>query len=496
MGFSTDAWTNTMKRMKNISKVLLFALLPLLAAGCVTDRSTMPDNRLDASEKVSVTIEPLAAIGSTIDGVTVGSVRIIAVGDTGAVEFNKNRNAFSGDLGYDDQEYGPNEAGDYIVDIFPGRYDFYVVVNESAAHTAALNAIRSRADLLAVKLVATEIEAVTEASMVCVGSVAAVDVRRDGGGEGPGPAEVSVGGGAWSDELTVYVERVATKLSVKVRKNTADPGDSFVIKGARLANVPQYSYMVAQNYDGGFGEKTAYTGNAAFDANTGTYAVLFENYIVPEHLMTNPGDNTGATTLTLVADYTVAGDNAADEVGYTMPLLGNASNFNMVRNRHYIVEITIAARGEFEYTPFIEYEVAKWDKAAADEGDVTIDDIYEISWDWAAGTNVEGANTVGVGNNGYVRMDFTLAAPEMALWTAHLTNPLDFYIDEVSGAGSGSARAGIPYSIVIRPRAESSTALFTEFYITLDNGTREIEYDLIEGRSGPGNRWIIRQIPN
>ncbi len=181
-----------------------------------------------------------------------------------------------------------------------------------------------------------------------------------------------------------------------------------------------------------------------------------------------------------------------------MLLLGKeAESYDLVRGNHYIVNVTITERGEFFYTPLLDYVVADWNEVAGDPGKVTIDDnIYKVSWEWADGTTLEdGGNTARVGYNSAVTIEFILDLPAQAQWTAHLSNPLDF---EFVGAGSGVARTGVPYDIVVTPRnAVSTNDVSTEIYINLNNGTTEIEYDLNgDGPVGPGHRLVVRQIPS
>jgi hypothetical protein len=102
-----------------------------------------------------------------------------------------------------------------------------------------------------------------------------------------------------------------------------------------------------------------------------------------------------------------------------------------------------------------------------------------------------------VGLNGSLVYEFILANPT-ASWTAHLTNPAQFYFDlSGDGVSEGVTREGHVNRIVIRPVAEVATSVSTEFYITVEYGGKTVEIDLnVGGSSGSGHRYVIRQIPN
>ncbi len=490
-----------MECMKKIFKpdaAILAAAFVMLLPGCGRDETGAD------SERTPVKVATRAAIGSEIDGVTLNSVRIIAVDDTGYVAFNEYRDADSDDLGFVDGELGELTAGNFIVSILPGTYDFYAVVNELSAQRAALDAAKGLSALKAIKLSASDIP--SEADMVCVGEAAGVRVIP--AADEDSHAMVSIGGATATERLNIPVVRAVTKLTVKVRKQTADALDSFSIKGAELSNVPEYSYLLPQTYDGTLRQNVDISPETAvaFTANSDVYSEVSTGYVMPEYLMATPTGSANATRLVLTADYTTAGGSSFSDVEYGMTLLKGVDedgiaidNFNMVRGTHYVVNVTIEKLGGFDY--YIEYEVAKWDKVTDDPSNVTIgDDFYQFSGKWADGTVTEDNGDVAlVRLNESVTMEFTLSRPTSGTWTAQLSNPDDFYFDLSSGGvRSGVARPGFINKIVVSPRrGTSSSNVSTEIYINISNGVNEIECDLVNDEgTQPGKRYVIKQIPN
>lgn len=89
------------------------------------------------------------------------------------------------------------------------------------------------------------------------------------------------------------------------------------------------------------------------------------------------------------------------------------------------------------------------------------------------------------------QFSFKMDTPVGAVWTAHLTNPVDFeLIGEYSGVGGGSAA-----SLKVRPRRayEEGTERTTELYITYQvTGGVEERPDFNQGTSVPGTSNTVR----
>ena len=488
-----------MGRMKSIFRlnVALWAVIVLLP-GCMRDGTQVASGENDPVE-----IATRAAIGSTIDGLTVGSVRIIAIDDTGRVVFNEYRDADSEGLDFEERNLG-DILGNFIVTVMPATYDFYAVVNETAAMNTMLDGVTGLPDMKEIKLPAADLTA--EGSMICVGSVTGVRVLSAVDNETHG--KVSIAGATAVDKLNIPVVRASAKLTIKVRKQTADPLDRLSITDVSLSNVPQYCYMMPETeYDGTLrNDVDIFPGTAvAIDANSTEYTEVVTGYIMPEYLMADPDDETKATRLKITADYITTGNVTYDDVEYALtPLSGvDASgepfpDFDMARGTNYVVNVTIDKLGGFDY--YITYEVDKWTPITDDPTQVTIGDgQYTITgngWTGVEQGNIQdGGNTIRVNINGSVAFEFTLERPLSGRWTAQLSNPTDFYFDEVAGVRQGVAGL-TPNLIVIRPYGVNESDVSTEFYINIDNGTKEIEWNLNnDGGVGSGNRYVIKQIP-
>lgn len=89
------------------------------------------------------------------------------------------------------------------------------------------------------------------------------------------------------------------------------------------------------------------------------------------------------------------------------------------------------------------------------------------------------------------QFSFTMETPVGAVWTAHLTNPVDFeLIGEYSGVGGGSG-----VTLTVRPRRayEEGTERTTELYITYQvTGGVEERPDFNQGTSVPGTSNTVR----
>lgn len=471
-----------MKRLKNI---WLLALISALAGlwGCVKE----PVSDIDQA-KVNLSISTRAIIGTNINGVTISKMRIIVAKTYGNIVFNRTaENGLIEDI--DDS---------FILQLVAGTYDIFVIANESEAMTPTLNAATTKMALDAITLITPR----TENTLVLLGNCNFTLVSNS---TDQTQAEVTVNNGAaaWSNQkLTVDLIRLASKITLKVTKNTTPSDDQFSITKVELLNLPRHSYMTSQNtYSSTLHNETPFpsTSTPVGFVNNGETKDVFADYIVPEYCLSTPTSEANATHLSITASYNTAG-GLSGEVLYNVPLLGfDAANYSLIRNRHYVVTVTITKRGEFDYTPYIEYEVSKWENGGS--SNIEFDDqAVTFSGNWATGTVLEdNGNTARVANNTSVSYEFTLSHPAGAMWTAQLSNALDFDFD-LTGGGvrEGVTRTGVVNVIKIKPRrAVSSNNVTSELYITVSNGTKSVELDLNNsGSTGSGNRYVIKQIPN
>ncbi len=460
-----------MKSIRNI--YLWFAAALVLAAGCTREEPQT------AAGQVTLGISVNSLLGQTLDGVTVRSLRIVAV-DPASGYVAVNRSTLTGSL--TDTSPDNNQSLFNFV-LHSGKYRIYIIGNETTAMTAVLDDLRN-GNLLETLSVQTPS---AESDLVLFNRTA-VTVRAASATK----AEVMIGGqGAWLPTLPVSLDRLAAKVTFALKKNTANASDQFTVKRVAIVQLPIYSYMAPRAYDGGeFRSVVLYDSATGMPfVQNGGAAVSFGAAIVPEYLLATQSSDY-ASSIKVLATY----NNTADVV-YTIPLPRDLAfnNWNIDRNVRYDVTATITRAGSLDYIPYIEYGVSPWTDASG--GGLDIGSSATYTGAWSSATTKVSDNTVAVYSNGYAEYSFTLAGPAGATWRASLTNGLDFAFDYSDNAvSSGVAKPGQPYSIRIKPlRQVSVSGVQTRIYITVNNVASQTEIDLVP--SQPGVRYTITQIP-
>lgn len=465
-----------MRRFFYIPSLLLsFLWVLMLLLGC-TKEETEP---IGNNTKMAFRISTKALVGDTEEGVTISSLRVLIVNPNLENIIVENRLIDS-------------QSGDYVFKLQQGEYKICVVANETAAMTASLATAGKLSDLNAIRVVTPTMES----QLVLYQSV---DIMIRPLASDSQQAEVSVNGGTtWVSPPIVNVElkRVAAKISLAIKKETTVPTDVFAIKKVELINIPTDSYLTSSiAYTGVLQTQLPFSGSWVSFSTNGDSQTVFNDYIVPEYILSTPASATNAATLVITADYTKLG-GATREVVYTVPVLGlNALDYSLTRNCHYNITATITRSAELVTPIIVDYEVLKWQSAgdgSFEAGAVTFTGV------WEDGTSMND-RVIEVSNNTSVTYEFTLSFPPGATWTAQLTNVRDFDFDlNNNGVRSGVTEEGIVKRIKVRPRTVVFTNnVTTEFYITVFNGIETVELDLTNsGTIGEGNRFIIKQNPN
>lgn len=460
-------------RYRRVQKLVL-ALLSLILFACESERIIDTE---DNNYKLTFSVDTRTLIGGTQDGVMLSSIRVILL-DTKLGDVVIANRLIT----------GSDDDSGYIFSVRKGDYKICVVANETIGMTPSLNLARTFADISAIRVPVQD----TEASLVLYNEL---DIQLQASSTDPGQARVSIDGGqSWiAPTVPIKLDKVASKISLAIIKKTAVAEDRFTVKKVELANLPGYSYLTPkQAYTEMLGSKIPFEGNSvSFDTNNDS-KTIFEHFILPEYILYNPGATYQAATLLITVDYKNA--FSTREITYTVPVLGlSASDYSLQRNCHYNVTATITRSGDTENSLYIEYVVSNWDIA----GDGQIE-TGEMSFSGAWSDGLDEENLVYVANNTSVGYEFALNSPPGAKWTAQLTNFLDFDFDLTgSGVREGVTNPDETYIIKIRPKgAVFTNDVTTEFYITVDNGTENIEIDLSGKGTGRGNRFIVKQIPN
>ncbi len=437
---------------------------------------------VDSSAELAFRVNTKAFVGESVEGVTLNSVRIIIA------DMNLGNSIIVVNRLIDNQNKQPN---DFIFRLRQGKYKICVVANETEAMKSSLVAVQKLSDLDAI----TVITPTQESNIVLYQSM---DMILRATFSAPEQAEVSVdGGNNWVSPpmVTVILERVASKISLAIKKLTTRPEDKFDIKKVELINLPSDSHLIPGSaYTGVLHSEVSFGGTAVSFVNNAETKSIFSDYIVPEYLLPKPASSDDAAALVITAAYTELG-SMPREVVYTIPVLGqNALDYSLKRNCHYNITATITQPAEAVSSLIIEYEVVQWMNAgngSFEAGAVT------FSGKWEDDTDIAG-NTVSVSNNTSVTYEFTLSYPFGAVWMAQLTNVQDFDFDlNNSGVRQGTTAEGTVYKIKIRPRtAVSTNDVTTEFYITVFNGIENVELNLTKSGTGNGYRFIVKQNPN
>ncbi|MGL6179612.1 MAG: hypothetical protein ACRC13_10490 [Tannerellaceae bacterium] len=441
----------------------------------------------DKSLKWGVNVMPKAVAGETLGGVTISTMRII-ISDykyDGLIIYN----GFSANHTLEEPI-----NGSYRVKLDKGSYKISIITNEPAACTAMLNSSKTMRDLDEIKIVVP----VNEEELALYGEQ---DFRVRANPDNIAECIVSVGGLDLKDtQLSVKLERLAVKVSLHVTKQTENSNDQFTITDVKVENVPSNGFLRSGHmYNDVLVSSSVLVEPNSFITN-GEKQRIFTDLFLPEYNMINDQDTTLATMLTITARYKRNGAENELLVYYKFPLVGfNAETYNLRRNNHYDIHATIKHRGDLDYTPSIGIEVANWE--IANSGDLDFGGVaFAHSQSWADGT-IQGSlpNEVRVRNNNMATLEFILSIPKGAIWTAHLTNNLDFEFDfSEGGVREGIAADGVVRKIRVKPLKQVSTNnVYTELYITVFNGQNTVELDINDLQMPvEGNRFIIRQIPN
>ena len=392
----------------------------------------------------------------------------------------------------------PESSGEYKLPVQTGLLNFYVVLNEPSSLTPELSAIKLNSDLPSLLLNRTELpvfEAIgnstVQTNLPAFGWTKAL-IRASSGTIKYGEASID-GGSTWTKSLHIRLERVATKISLALRKKTTVDSDKVTIKKITAVNVPQYEYLLPKVYESQeFDLPLVYNTPLELTNNADSYTKAFTDCIMPEYIPADPTDENMALCLKIEADYN------QKSVIYHIPVRENINlkNYSLKRNNHYLIRATIATEGEVLHIPEIKYQVADWSDTSI-ESEFIEENAITFSQRWETGTPVNGTE-VRIENNGQVDFYFTLSHPKGGSWAATLTNTIDFMFDDTDGAVSGgSTREGYEYKIRIKPRREIQfKEAKTEFYITVNNGNGNTELNLPNQSVGTTSRYTIIQKPN
>ncbi len=350
----------------------------------------------------------------------------------------------------------------FRIETTTGAKDVYVVANEPADISNALNGATTLGDLQNILTVNnTSISADTPLPMF--GFTKDVNITAAGA------------------QTTVKLVRMVAKITMKIKKGDQANTD-IVLHKISLYRGPVKSMLFESN--------TTPTGQTYW--NIDSYGIDGNVEVTPSgvdawtsatplYLYENPGakmDTTNRATY-IVLDATYNGVKTTYHA-YVNDDNSNATDhkYSVKRNHHYNITATINNIGEFDGL-IMTTDVLPWTYIGSD---VLYDRVYTITPFPIWGSHIYEVNN----QTDAASFEFVLENPYEANWVAHLSDPINFKFTSNSNGTLGS------YIIRIQPNnAQDNTEKTTEFYITV-NGN---EIPLINGSTavGQGNRIIIKQ---
>ena len=434
--------------MRTILQYILLIVLVLGLSNCTKDSSILD------SDTVNVAIDTRTSIGDISQGITFNNIRILSVRQNGLVVYN---NLFSAN------------KEELSINLVPDTYNIYIIANE--ATNLNLSNIKQETELNSILVDFSSNPTPAEANIICFGKETNVIIKK---GTNNSALISKDNGVSWQNIFSTDIKRVQSKLSLYISKQTSVATDKFAVKSVNLINIPEYNYLVPKVYSNtNYIQKSIYNGSIDFISNSATFQSVTLNNIIPESITSTTNVN-NIMALEINVDYTPSSSNIVFPIKYTIPILGyTPTDFNIYRNTHYKIYITITDRGTINYLPYCQIEVSNWDNADNPITNIDIgSEIYNYNWNWSLGTEIGSDGIIWVRANSYVEFNLNLISPAGATWNAYLGNTSDFDFDVTGGAViSGYTNPDAIYKIRIKTKkAVSTNNVQTSFYIVVDNG--------------------------
>lgn len=277
-------------------------------------------------------------LGGSESGVTLKRLRVIAVAkNSGKVEMNRRA-----DLSDPSSSGLEHTGGVFKLYLRPGDYDLFVIGNETTGMNSALTGEPSLSEI---KSVPVTLPIDTAEFVVCKH----LDIRiRNAASSTPVTGEVSVDEGlTWNSAFSVELERIASKASLEIRKNT---DEDIKIRQVTVKQLPSFSFLSPSAYplSGGltvtdtrsFSTPVSIAGEK--DVPSGypyTSVVQGKNsFILPEYIWDNTAGKGRASFMEIEAER-----NGASETWQI--LLGKSTDipadYSLGRNTYYRYMLTV-----------------------------------------------------------------------------------------------------------------------------------------------------------
>lgn len=350
--------------MKSAGTMLLPVLLLLFSLFSACQREIEADNTPAPETTVNVVVSTRAAAGADD---AVKSLRLIVTGYT---------ETGMGTVSYNQLTQLPNISAGFQVKARKGDNNFYLIANETAAMTTALNALKTAQDVELFK-VNFQLPQAGE-SPVMLGTMKRVTVVAE---DKNATATVNYtdesGEHTGQDKLPMTLTRIVGRFSLTFIKNS----DVFTVKDInfKVLRIPVYSYLgETQRYPGTTwstetlpqSSTAALTANntATWKASTKEYEystegnrVSFADFYLPEHLPVDAHRGlVDYSTVLLVNGTCVLPGGREQDANWLVNLMAN-EKFSIQRNTWYKVAVSITGMGAMgmaaEVMPVTEHDI-------------------------------------------------------------------------------------------------------------------------------------------
>lgn len=298
-------------RIRNYNILVQILICVCVLCSCVHEKY---GDRDDAFGKVNVSFSTRGFVDSA-SGMKIEKLRVIAFSSAGSLEFNKTDDVISGAGG-----------GVYTLLMRPGVYTLYVIGNEQADMTTALDRVAKVSDVEQVQVKDVKL---TAAESLPLYWKKTIFVREKAKGTALG--QISLDESVWKDKLEIPMERLAAKIDVSIRKENVK--EDVLLQELRIIPLPRYSYLAAKVFPvGGATNATVFQIPAGVNitGDADQYTPICTNVLLPEYL---PASADVRTKLEL----TFTRNGVPDKATIYME--------QMDRNKHYKYQISITPVG-------------------------------------------------------------------------------------------------------------------------------------------------------
>ena len=360
-----------------------------------------------------------------------------------------------------------NFINPFILEVANGSKDVYVVANESSTLTTILEAITSKAELMAV--MDGPVTSPLAAPFLMTGKTTGklVELKTDPDNR---------------NRADVTLTRAVAKISLSFKKDTdATVSINKISLLSNAGKIPVWEGKPLVGEQSYWNWEKPYTTAVALTDE----AHLLESIYLYENL--TDGDRSNDTQLEIEATYNSVPTKYRVYVNENVTVAGNAGDpissvtnpsdhlYSIKRNHHYRFIGTISNMGEFDGLT-LTTNVLPWQKFPSG---------WLFDWEWEITPTPTLANHIyTVNSEGKFSFTFTLTNPIDAIWVANLSNTTDF---EFEASYQGETDQEVLITVKAK-RDPGTAARTTEFYINAKYGEEWEELTILQG-----TRIIIRQ---